>query len=102
MVVVSQYIIHRDARFFPEPERFDPDRWRPEVAAMRPKLSYFPFGAGSRICIGEQFAWMEGILVLAAIGRRWRAKYIGAVRPEIHPQITLRPENPLEMILGRR
>jgi cytochrome P450 len=102
MVVVSQYIIHRDARFFPEPEKFDPSRWRPEVAAVRPKFSYFPFGAGSRICIGEQFAWMEGILVLAAIGRRWRAKYNGGMPPEIHPQITLRPKYPLEMTLDRR
>jgi cytochrome P450 len=102
MVVVCQYITHRDARFFPQPEKFDPDRWRPEIAAMRPKFSYFPFGGGTRICIGEQFAWMEGILVLATIGRRWQAKYVGAAPPEVHPQITLRPKNPLEMVLSRR
>jgi cytochrome P450 len=102
MVVVCQYITHRDARFFPQPEKFDPDRWRPEIAAMRPKFSYFPFGGGTRICIGEQFAWMEGILVLATIARRWRAKYVGDAPPEVHPQITLRPKNPLEMVLSRR
>jgi cytochrome P450 len=102
MVLVCQYITHRDPRFFPDPERFDPERWRPEVAALRPKFSYFPFGGGTRICIGEQFAWMEGILVLATIGRRWRAKYVGVAAPEVHPQITLRPRNPVEMILTRR
>ena len=102
MVVVCQYITHRDARFFPQPEQFDPDRWRPEMAATRPKFSYFPFGGGTRICIGEQFAWMEGILVLATIGRWWRAKYVANTPPEVHPQITLRPKNSLEMILSRR
>jgi cytochrome P450 len=71
MVLMSQFIMHRDPRFHPEPERFDPERWRPEIAAMRPKFSYFPFGGGTRICIGEQFAWMEGILILATITQRW-------------------------------
>jgi cytochrome P450 len=102
MVLVCQYITHRDARFFPQPEQFDPERWRPEIAATRPKFSYFPFGGGTRICIGEQFAWMEGVLVLATIGRRWQAKYMGTTAPEVHPQITLRPKNPLEMVLSRR
>lgn len=102
MVLVCQYITHRDGRFFPEPEKFDPDRWLPDVASTRPKFSYFPFGGGTRICIGEQFAWMEGILVLATIGRRWRATYIGAAPPDVHPQITLRPKGPLEMVLSRR
>jgi cytochrome P450 len=102
MVVVCQYITHRDARFFPQSEKFDPDRWRPEIAATRPKFSYFPFGGGTRICIGEQFAWVEGILVLATIGRSWRAKYAATAPPEVHPQITLRPKNSLEMILSRR
>ena len=102
MVLVSQFITQRDPRFFPEPERFDPERWRPAEVAARPKFSYFPFGGGTRICIGEQFAWMEGILVLATIGRHWRAKYIGTARPEVSAQITLRPKNGLEMQLIRR
>src|SRR3954468_3655964 len=93
MVLVCQYIMHRDPRFFPDPERFDPERWRPEVAASRPKFSYFPFGGGTRICIGEQFAWMEGILVLATIGRNWKLRFAGDAPPGIDPQITLRPQN---------
>ncbi|HEV2018727.1 MAG TPA: cytochrome P450 [Gemmatimonadaceae bacterium] len=97
MVLMSQYITHRDPRFYPDPERFDPERWRPEVAATRPKFSYFPFGGGTRICIGEQFAWMEGILILAAIGRHWRMLYLDESPPAIEPRITLRPKSPLIM-----
>jgi cytochrome P450 len=102
MVLMSQYIVHRDPRFYPDPARFDPDRWRPEVTATRPKFSYFPFGGGTRICIGEQFAWMEGILVLAAIGRYWRMRYIGDSPPEIEPRITLRPRSPLRVHVEQR
>jgi cytochrome P450 len=102
MVLMSQYITHRDQRFHPDPERFDPERWQPDVAAKRPKFSYFPFGGGTRICIGEQFAWMEGILILAAIGRHWRMQYLGASPPAVEPKITLRPESPLRMRLVQR
>lgn len=102
MVLMSQYITHRDPRFYPDPARFDPERWRPEVSATRPKFSYFPFGGGTRICIGEQFAWMEGILILATIARRWRLRYLGASPPEIEPRITLRPKGRLEMRAEKR
>jgi cytochrome P450 len=102
MVLMSQYITHRDPRFYPDPERFDPERWRPDVAAKRPKFSYFPFGGGTRICIGEQFAWMEGILILAAIGRHWRMQYLDESPPAIEPRITLRPKSPLRMRVERR
>jgi cytochrome P450 len=102
MVLVCQYITHRDARFFPQPERFDPERWRPEIAATRPKFSYFPFGGGTRICIGEQFAWMEGILLLATIGRQWIFRYAGDEPPQIDPKITLRPLNGIPMSVLRR
>lgn len=101
MVLMSQYITHRDPRFHPDPDRFDPERWRPEVAATRPKFSYFPFGGGTRICIGEQFAWMEGILILATIAQRWRLRYVGSSPPEIEPRITLRPAR-LMMEVQRR
>jgi cytochrome P450 len=102
MVLMSPYIAHRDPRFYPDPARFDPERWRPDVAAARPKFSYFPFGGGTRICIGEQFAWMEGIVILATIAQRWRLRYIGASPPEIEPRITLRPKGRLEMSIEGR
>ena len=59
VVVISPYLIHRDARFFPEPDRFVPERWTPEFKASLPPFAYFPFGGGARRCIGESFAWME-------------------------------------------
>jgi len=102
MVLMSQYITHRDPRFYPQPERFDPDRWLPEALASRPKFAYFPFGGGTRICIGEQFAWMEGVLALATIGQRWRLRYVGGAAPQIDPKITLRPRDGMPMRIEGR
>ena len=102
VVLMSQYIMHRDARFFPEPERFNPDRWKPEIAALRPKFSYFPFGGGNRVCIGEQFAWMEGILLIAALAQKWRMRLVPGHPVEVQPLITLRPKHGMKMILEKR
>ena len=102
LVVVSQYVTHRDPRWFPEPERFDPERFTPEAEAARPRYAYFPFGAGSRLCIGERFAWMEGVLVLATIARRWRARLDPAQRVELSPLVTLRPKHGMRVVLERR
>jgi cytochrome P450 len=94
IVLMSQWLMHRDARFFPDPLRFDPDRWLPEAEAGRPKFAYFPFGGGNRVCIGESFAWTEGILVLASIARRWQVAVDPATVP-LWPGITLRPAGPV-------
>lgn len=102
MVLMSQYIMHRDPRYFPEPERFDPDRWLPEAVSSRPKFAYFPFGGGTRICIGEHFAWMEGVLALATIGQKWRLVYVGNSAPGIDPKITLRPRGGMPMCTESR
>jgi cytochrome P450 len=91
LVLISQYVTHRDPRFFPEPERFDPERWTPEVKAARPQFSYFPFGGGPRRCIGEGFAWTEAVLILAALARRWRLRLIPGRTVEARARITLRP-----------
>ncbi len=91
LVLVSQYVIQRDPRFWPDPERFDPERWTPEAKAARPQFAYFPFGGGPRRCIGEGFAWMEGVLILAALARRWRPRLIPGRAVETQPRITLRP-----------
>ena len=91
LVLLSQYVVHRDPRFFPDPERFDPERFTPEAKEARPPFAYFPFGGGVRRCIGEGFAWMEATLVVATLARRWRMRLAPghAVRPA--PRITLRP-----------
>ena len=102
VVLMSQYIMHRDSRYFPDPERFDPDRWTPEAQAQRPKFSYFPFGGGARVCIGEQFAWMEGILLIATLAQQWKMRLVPGHPVDIHPLITLRPRNGMRMKLARR
>ena len=87
LVLLSQWVVHRDARWWLEPERFAPERWL--IAHSRPKYAYFPFGGGNRVCIGESFAWTEAVLLLAAIAQRWRFAPVAAPTPE--PRITLRP-----------
>jgi len=102
VVLMSQYIVHRLDAYFPDPERFDPERWTPEAQALRPKFSYFPFGGGARVCIGEQFAWMEGILLLAALSRKWRMRLEPGHPVEVQPLITLRPKHGMRMTIHKR
>ena len=102
IVLASQYVTHHDARYFPEPFRFDPERWNPEAVAARPKFSYFPFSAGSRQCLGEAFAWMESVLAIATLAQRWRLGLAQGHRVELQPQLTLRPKNGMRMRVGRR
>jgi cytochrome P450 len=91
-VLISQFITHRDPRFFPNPLTFDPDRFSPEGKAQRAKFTYFPFGAGARQCIGESFAWMEGVLVLATLAQKWKLRLLPGHPVEPQPLITLRPK----------
>lgn len=95
----SQYIMGRDPQYFPDPLRFDPSRFTPEAKAARPKFAYFPFGAGNRQCIGESFAWMEGVFSIATIAGRWRMRYLDPTPPTPQAKITLRPRDPLRMQL---
>jgi cytochrome P450 len=97
LVVVSQYLMHRDPRFFPDPERFDPERWTPEARRARPAYTYFPFGGGPRRCIGDGFAYMEGVLVLAALASRWRLRLDPRDRVGLLATHFLHPEGPLLM-----
>lgn len=101
-VLLSQWLVHRDARWWPDPERFDPERWAPGAGADRHRFAYFPFGAGTRICIGEQFAWTEALLVLATLAPRWRLALAPGARVEPEPIITLRPRGGLPMTLHPR
>jgi cytochrome P450 len=101
-VLASQWVAHRDPRFFPDPLAFRPERWTEEFEAGLPKLAYFPFGGGPRLCIGMGFAKMEGVLLLATIGRRWRMRLVPGQRIEPHPRITLRPREGVRVTLSRR
>jgi cytochrome P450 len=89
LVLLSQWVVHRDPRWWPSADRFNPDRWAEKH--HRPKYAYFPFGGGSRVCIGEAFAWTEAILLLATIAQRWR--FAGGAAPTLEPRITLRPKD---------
>lgn len=100
IVITSQYLIHRDERFWPQATEFRPERWLDEQAeAGRPKFAYFPFGGGSRICIGEAFAWTEGVIMLAVMARRWRFEAVPGHPIELSPTVTLRPKHGLKMIV---
>lgn len=93
MVFFSQYIVHRDPRWFANAESFRPERFSPENKTTRPRFAYFPFGGGGRQCIGESFACMEAVLALATIAQRWRFQIDPTQRIELQPKITLRPRN---------
>jgi cytochrome P450 len=101
-IMMSQYVMHHDPHYYNEPERFDPERWSSEAKSSLPRFSYFPFGGGIRGCIGEPFAWMEGILVLASIARQWKMSLVPGHRVELDPAITLRPKYGVKMKLERR
>ena len=101
-VLLSPYLVQRDARWWPEPKRFDPERWAPGAGAERHKFAFFPFGAGTRICIGEQFAWTEALIVLATLAPRWAPTLAPGARVEPEPIITLRPRHGIPMRLHRR
>ena len=102
LVVVCQYAMHRDPRFFPDPERFDPDRWTPEARGARPQFSYFPFGGGPRRCLGESFATMESVLLLATLARRWRVRPVEGHPVEVFPEHLLRARRGMPVRLERR
>ncbi len=101
-VVMSQWIMHRSEEFFPDPLRFDPERFRPEAKAGRPKFAYFPFGGGARQCIGEAFAWMEGALVLATLLQRCSFRLVPGQKFAPQPLITLRPKHGVRVIAEAR
>jgi len=89
-ILMSQWVVHRDPRWFPNPEGFDPDRWEPAKAKALPRFAYFPFGGGPRVCIGNHFAMMEAILLLAVVLQRFRVELLPGQRLELKPSVTLR------------
>jgi cytochrome P450 len=101
-VLISQFVTHRDPRYFPDPLRFDPERFTAEAKSKRAKFTYFPFGAGVRQCIGESFAWMQGVLVLATFLQKWKLRLVPGQRVEPQPLITLRPKYGMRMQIEGR
>jgi len=102
IMMMSPYLLHHDPRYFPEPDRFHPDRWTPEFKAALPPFAYFPFGGGPRRCIGESFAWMELVLVVASIAQKWKLRLVPGHPVELRPVVTLRTKHGMKMALAGR
>jgi len=100
-VAVQPWVLHRDPRYFEEPEAFRPERWTTAFERELPPFAYFPFGGGPRRCIGDRFARLEARLVLATVARDWRLEPV-ADELSFSPSITLRPDGPVEMVPRRR
>jgi len=102
VAIISSFVTQRDPRWFPEPLRFDPERWLPAAKLERPKFSYFPFSAGSRSCLGEAFASTEGVLCLATIAQKWKFRLAAGAPISLQPQLTLRARDGIKMRAERR
>jgi len=98
-VVISQWVLHRDPRFYPEPDRFHPGRWRENNL---PKFAYLPFGAGPRVCVGASLALTESALVLATLMQHFRFSLVPGERVKVFPSVTLRPKKGLKLRVERR
>jgi cytochrome P450 len=94
--------VHRDPRWFADPERFEPDRWADGLADRLPKYAYFPFGGGPRLCIGAPFAMLELVLATAVLAQRFR--FVRTTDEVVEPRatFTLRPAGDVPMTLHRR
>jgi cytochrome P450 len=99
---LCQYVMHRNARYWPNPERFDPERFAEPAKKGRPQFAYFPFGGGVRVCIGEAFAKMECILALASIAQRFTLTLVPGQTVVPKPHMTLRPRNGIMMRIHMR
>jgi cytochrome P450 len=101
-VLVCPWVLHRDPRFFADPETFAPGRWADGLAGRLPRCAYLPFSAGPRVCLGSTFAMQEALLVLATVAQRFRFAPVPGERITPKPCITLRPEPGIRMILAGR
>jgi cytochrome P450 len=99
ILLVCMAVLHRRAEFYPEPDRFLPDRW---LQSNAPKFAFMPFGGGGRLCIGERYAWMEGVLCLANLAQRYRLDLLAGHQVEPLGLLTLRPKHGLRMRISHR
>ncbi len=101
-IILSPYVTHRHPEFWDDPERFDPERFLPERVAERPRYAFFPFGGGPRMCLGGEFATMEGVMALASMAQEFELEALPGHEVALEPLITLRPAGGLPMIVRRR
>jgi cytochrome P450 len=101
-IQMFSWVVHRDPRWYTDPDRFDPDRWKDDFAKKIPPFAYIPFGGGPRRCIGNSFAMMEALLLTAAIYQRFSLRLVPGHVVEPFPSITLRPKHGVKMTLHER
>jgi cytochrome P450 len=101
-VLLIQWVVHRDPRWYDDPEAFRPERWDGDLEKRLPRCAYFPFGDGLRICIGNHFALLEAVLVLATVARRFRLSLAGDEPLELVASITMRPKRGIRMRVHQR
>ncbi|KST63539.1 cytochrome P450 [Mastigocoleus testarum] len=102
ILIMSQWVMHRNSDYFPNPEMFNPQRWAKDLETQLPKGVYFPFGDGQRVCIGKGFALLEAVLLLAAIAQKFELNLLSNDPIIPQPSITLRPEKGIKVILKKR
>lgn len=102
LLMLPQWGVHRDPRWYDDPEEFDPDRWLPERAEKRHRFAYFPFGGGSRSCIGRQFSLLEATLILASVGGEYRLQRVDDGPLDLRPSLTMHPANGMAMQVHSR
>jgi cytochrome P450 len=102
VVLPTQWVVHRDARWFERPEAFVPERWADGLQQRLPRGAYFPFGDGPRICIGSHFAMTESVLVLATLASRFRLEALSTEPIPLLPSITLRPRDGVRLVVRQR
>jgi cytochrome P450 len=96
-VVACQWLVHRDARFYPQPHRFMPERWLTQRSTPLPRFAFFPFGGGPRVCIGNHFAMLEAVLALSRLALRFEFAPLDAEAIRLNPSVTLRPAGPVRL-----
>ncbi len=101
LVILSPWVTQHDARWWADPERFDPDRWSAERRGDAPRFAYFPFGAGPRLCIGRDFALVESVLLLASLAARYELAPVPGHEVHAEPLVTIRPKGGLPMLVTR-
>ena len=102
LAAVSPLLLHRDPRWYPEPDEFAPSRWLGQRPPSLPRHAYLPFGTGPRSCVGEQFAWNEAVTVLATLAQSWTFRAEPGLPPALGYQLTLRPTHGLPMTVHAR
>ncbi|HVQ36378.1 MAG TPA: cytochrome P450, partial [Pyrinomonadaceae bacterium] len=101
-VFMFQWAVQRDPRFFDRPNDFRPERWTDTLASSLPKYAYFPFGGGPRACIGNYFAMMEVVLLLAMIGQRFKFSLLPEHPVGLLPAMSLRPRDGIKVVVKSR